>query len=129
MSQQGTGKPDGNFARQALGSVVNTVLDYFQHSENLGTISDTNDAVLFDGAELTGVAVVIDTSDDTVALYEVQGSTGGTSLLASGAGSYGTTDGSDAQTNVYYDSTNSQYEIENQTGGDSDYKVLTVRAP
>lgn len=127
MSQQGTGRADGNFARKALGRMVNTILDHFQHSEDLPTLADTDSATLFDGAELLGLAVVFDTTSDTVALYEVQGSTGDATLVASGAGSFGTTAGTDAQTNVYYDT--DHYEIENQTGADADYQVLTVRTP
>jgi hypothetical protein len=127
MSQQGTGRAAGNFARRALGIVVNTILDHFQHSEELPTLADTENATLFDGEEVTGVAVVFDTTNDTVALVEVQGSTGGATVLASGAGSYGTSSGTDAQTNVYYNT--DHYEIENQTGGDVDYQVLTIRVP
>lgn len=127
MSLQGTNRPDGNFARRALGRAVNAVLDHFQHSEQLPTLADTETATLFDGDELHGVAVVFDTTNETVALVEVQGSTGATSVLASGAGSYGTASGTDTQTNVYYDT--DHYEIENQTGGDVDYKVLTARDP
>lgn len=127
MSKQGTGRPAGNFARKALGLAVNSLLDYFQHSEDLPALADTENAELFDGAELTGVLVVFDTANDTVALYEVQGATGGTSLLSSGAGSYGTSSGTDAQTNVYYDT--DHYEIENQTGGEVNYQAITLRVP
>lgn len=127
MSTQGTERPDGNFARRVLGRAVNAVLDHFQHSEELPTLADTEDATLFDGEELHGVLVVFDTTNETVALYEIQGSTGATAVLASGAGSYGTTDGADAQTNVYYDT--DHYEIENQLGSDTDYKTLLIRDP
>lgn len=127
MTTQGTERPNGNFARRALGKAVNAVLDHFQHSENLPTLADTENATLFDGAELHGVLVVLDTTNETVALYEVQGGTGATAVLASGAGSYGTSSGTDTQTNVYYDT--DHYEIENQTGGDVDYKTLLVRDP
>jgi hypothetical protein len=107
--------------------VVNAILDHFQHSENLPTLADTDNEPLFDGQELHGVLIVLDTTNETVALYEVQGSTGATALLASGAGSYGTSKGTDTQTNVYHDT--DQYEIENQTGGDVDYKTLLIRDP
>lgn len=128
MSTQGTGgRADGNFAREALGRAVNSLLDYFQHSETYDAVADTNNVTIHGGAEVLSVVVVFDKTNDTVALYEVQGSTGGTSVLASGAGSYGTTQGTDAQTNLYYDT--DHYELENQTGGDVDYEVFSIRVP
>lgn len=127
MTTQGTNLPDGNFARKVIGKAVNTLLDHFQHSENLPTLADTENATLFDGAELHGVLVVLDTTNETVALYEVQGSTGATAVLASGAGSYSNASGTDANTNVYYDT--DHYEIENQLGSDADYKTLLIRDP
>lgn len=127
MSQQGTGRPDGNFARRALGRAVNAVLDYFQHDEEYVGVADTNNATIHGGAEVLSLVLVIDKTNDTLALYEVQGATGGTSLLVSGAGSYGTTQGTDAQTNLYYDT--DHYELENQTGGEVDYEVFSIRVP
>lgn len=127
MSVQGTNRPAGNFARAVVGRAVNAVLDHFQHSEELPTLADTENATLFDGLELHGVLVVFDTTNETVALYEVQGSTGAATVLASGAGSYGSAVGTDAQTNVYYDT--DHYEIENQLGSDTDYKTLLIRDP
>lgn len=127
MSKQGTGRPDGNFARKALGAAVNTVLNYFQHSESHTVASGGGTATLFDGQEILTALVVYDKTNDTLALYEVQGTTGATSLLASGAGAYSAAAGTASSINVYYDT--DYYEVENTLGADVDLEVFGVRVP
>jgi hypothetical protein len=127
MSTQGTNKPDGNFARRALGSAVNTVLDYFQHSEAVTVASGGGVETILGGQEILSLLVVYDTSNDTLALYEVRGTTGDTSLLASGAGAYSAAAATASSINVFYNT--DHYEVENTLGGDVNLELFAVRVP
>lgn len=126
MAQQGTGKSDGYFARAILGAVVNALLDYFHRDSQ--TVDDTNSVTLFDGEEIDAVGVVLDPAAGLHALVEFRGDDGAVNILSQSGAHYGTTAGTDAQVNLYYDT--DHYELENQSGTDGvSFHALAVRIP
>lgn len=123
---QGGQEPDGNFARAALGKAVNAVLSRF-HYETHDGVADTNAVTVLGGDEAHAVAAVIDKTNNLAALVEVQGDGGGAAILAQSGSHFGATLGADGTVNVGYDT--DHYEVENQTGSDADFEVVSVRTP
>jgi len=124
---QGGQDPDGYFARQSLGSSVNALLSHLETQEI--TLADSGKAAISDTAVVGSKATIFDTDNNTAATFYLQGA-GNAAVEASETGSdYGTTEGNDGTTNVYWDSGNSRYEINNETGGEVTYKVVHIRRP
>lgn len=87
------------------------------------TIDDTNTATLFDGDAPYALALVINESSDATAVVSFDG--GGNNATIVSGGSYGNTQGSGSNNNVYHDGSN--YVIENQTGSNGqNYTVVGI---
>lgn len=124
---QGSDHPDGHFARRGLGADVNALLDHFERKTI--TLGDTESAALSDDV-VTGHAHIYGQGNDSVVVVSLLGDANGVSIAhQAGSATFGTSSGTDNQINVYWDSGNSQYEIENQSGSELTFEVLTIRGP
>lgn len=92
------------------------------------TLADTATDALLDTASTTAKVTVIDGSNDELAEYFVRGSNTDAQLVVDSATNFSETEGNAGTINVYWDSTNSRYEIENQTGASVDVTIHDRRA-
>lgn len=125
---------DGEFSRATTGQTVKETLvnvsnitDRIEYKSH--TLSDSGKAALVDTDKPSGLALIIDTDNNTQAAYFIQGGGNAVSELGETGTAYDTTEGSDGTTNIYYDSTNSRYEINNESGGEVTYEVIMLRVP
>lgn len=95
--------------------------------ENHSQIADGGKAALLSVADVpTGLAIVIDRTNGTVAAFELDGPNTAAVEVYDPGTVYTTTEDSDANTNVYYDAGNTRFEINNETGGAVDYSVILL---
>lgn len=92
------------------------------------TLSDGDKAALLGGNTPDVVLTVVNVDDNTSALVHLAGSGNAVNILAQSGSSFGTTEGNDTTTNIYWDSGNSRYEINNEKGGDRTYNVTAEGA-
>lgn len=124
---QGGQNPDGFFARSQLGADVNALLSRLEFQSI--TLGDTEKAAISATDAVMGTFFVHDTTNDTSGVYALQGDGNAATNVSAAGGTYGTSEGTDASINVYWDAGNSRYEIENQTGGEATFEVIAVRVP
>jgi len=122
-------KPNaGNWARQVLGDKIRTNISDIKtlfrgrNTESL-TLSDAGKNALNDGDAVNKVATIVNKDDNTSAQVHLQGGGNSVAILAQSGSSFGTSEDTDAQTNVYWDSGNSQYELNNEKGGERTYEI------
>jgi len=122
----------GHWARQTLGrdmrdnlDALDTILGRFDREEH--TLADTETAAIAGGEAVLARAFLFDGSNDDVADCFLRGDGGEVAGMSTTNGAFDSIggQGTDGQTNVYW--SGSQYEIENQTGGDVTYEVMLVR--
>lgn len=90
-------------------------------------LADSGKAQLWGGAATpTGIAIVIDRTNGTVATFELDGANNAVTEIDDPGTTYTTTEDSDTNTNVYHDSGNSRFELNNETGGTVDYSVIIL---
>lgn len=87
------------------------------------TLSDQGKAGLNDEDAVNKVATIVNTDDNTSAIVHLQGGGNSVSILAQSGATFGTSEDTDAQTNVYWDSGNSRYELNNENGGERTYEI------
>lgn len=119
---------EGYWARGVLGkkirSNINDIKTLFRgRNTESHTLSDSGKAALNDSDAVNKVATIVNKGDNTSALVHLQGGGNSVSILAQSGSTFGTSEGTDTQTNVYWDSTNSRYEINNEKGGERTYEV------
>lgn len=125
---------DGEYARKRLGSWLSTnwgdldtVLGRFEREEH--TLSDTGKASLFGGNAVHAMGVVINEDDNDIGAFFFQGDGNAVVELGETGAAFGVgSEGTDAQTNLYWDSGNTRYELENQAGGEKTYEVISLRS-
>lgn len=125
---------DGEFSRARTGSTVKETLVNISNitdriSYKSHTLADSGKAGLVDTDKPSGLALVIDTDNNTQAAFFITGGGNSVSELGETGTDYGTTEDNDGTTNVYYDSTNSRYELNNESGGEVTYEVIMLRVP
>lgn len=118
----------GKWARQVLGDKIrqniSDIKSLFRgRNTESATLSDTNKTGLNDGDAVNKVATIVNTDDNTSAVVHLQGGGNAVSILAQSGSTFGTTEGNDGTTNVYWDIGNSRYELENQKGGERTYEI------
>lgn len=119
---------EGFWARASLGtkirSNISDIKTLFRGRNTEGiTLSDQGKNALNDGDAVNKVATVVNKDDNTSALVHLQGGGNSVVILAQSGSTFGTSEGTDAQTNIYWDSGNSQYEINNEKGGERTYEI------
>lgn len=124
---QGTGKPDGFFARADLGSAANALLDHVEY--NTVSLDDAGKAAISTTDVVEGLALVIDETNNTQGAFFLQGAGNAAVEFGETGTAYGTTEDNDGTTNIYWDAGNSRYEINNETGGTVSYRVILLRTP
>jgi hypothetical protein len=94
------------------------------------SLADTGRAQLSRDPSVQGYAMIQDVTNSQSAMVYLGGSANIVEILHdSGAGNeFTTTEGNQGTTNVYYDSTNGQYEINNETGGSATYSLQIMKA-
>lgn len=118
----------GEYARQKLGSELDTNwtdindLNRGRNTEST-TLSDTAKFGLNDEDAVNKIATIVNTDDNTSAIVHLQGGANSVSILVQSGSTFGTTEGNDGTTNIYWDSGNSRYELENQKGGERSYEI------
>jgi len=129
-----SGEPDlnrpsaGNWARQRLGnsirSNISDIKSLFRgrNTETI-TLGDAEKAGLNDEDAVNKVVTVVNTDDNTSAVVHLQGGGNSVSILAQSGSTFGTSEDTDAQTNIYWDSGNSRYELNNEKGGERTYEL------
>lgn len=93
-------------------------------------LADTNKSALLKDDDVTvGYALVLDASNGNVGTFELDGVNDSTTEIDDPSTSFSATEGTTTNTpvNVYWDATNSRFEVENQTGGSVDLYVLAVK--
>jgi len=116
------------------GSVSTDKIDTnFRNSESARTASKFSTITLADGAssgavdgisQPNGVLTVINLTFGTNALISLQGGGGGADIIADPQTDFSVTAGTSDSTNVFYSSSNSQYEIENNNGRSAVYRIV-----
>ena len=118
----------GEWARQRLGnkirSNISDIKSFFRgrNTETI-TLADAGKAALNDGDGVNKVATIVNTDDNNAAIVHLQGGGNAVTILSQTGSSFGTSEDTDAQTNVYWDSGNSRYEINNEQGGERTYEI------
>lgn len=105
-----TGLTGSDFANVPLDVYINDV-------ERQTGLSDTGKNALAGGEAVQTTITVINTSDNTVETFTLHGSGNAVTQHGIDTTNFGTTEGNDGTVNVYWDSTNSQYELNNKEGG------------
>lgn len=126
--------PDsGEYARIRLGdwlssnwSDLDTILGRFEREEH--TLSDTNSTALFGGNAVHALVAILNEDDNNAALVWLQGGGNAVTIINDHATAFSTSSGTDTSTNVYWSSSNTQYELENQEGGERTYEAIALRA-
>ena len=118
----------GEFARQRLGTWlrenINSFDSLFRGRETTShTLADSGKEALNGGNVDNQIISVVNVDDNTGALVHLAGGGNAATILAQDGSAFGTTEGSDGTTNIYWDSSNSQYEINNEKGGERTYYV------
>lgn len=116
-----------NTAIRNIGDDVGANQDLLVSEEH--TIANGDKVTLFDGDVAMAIIVVINTDDDETATYFTQGSeTGVTQLAEPGTDTWGTSEGeTDQNQNIFFNTLDNPYQLENQSGGEKTYKVAGVR--
>lgn len=97
--------------------------------DSTGSLADTGKAQLSRDAEALGYVMIQDVTNGTSAMFFL-GGVGQTVEKIHDTGTntnYTTIEDNDGTTNVYYDGTNSRYEINNETGGSATYSVEVLK--
>lgn len=87
------------------------------------SVGDTNSVQLLSVATDTGKVLVVDRSNGSSAEFTLDAVNNTVTKVTDPDTAFSTTSGNSGTTNVYYNSTNSQFELENQTGGTASYSV------
>lgn len=120
----------GTAFAKVLRSLVNDLDSLLRGRETeTHTLSDSGKAEIVSGHRSADLVVTVVNEDDhTAALVYLGGSGDTVSILAQDGSSYGTTEGNDGTTNIYWDSGNTQYEINNEKGGERTYRITAEGA-
>lgn len=94
------------------------------------SVTDTDAVALSRDSAAQGYAMIQDVTNNVSTMVYLGGSTNSVEIIHdSGSGNnFTTTEGNDGTTNVYWDSTNSRYELNNETGGSATYAVEILKA-
>lgn len=121
----------GSYARSGEGrrleqnwNDLDTLLGRLEREEH--TLADDGIAALFGGEAIHALVAIINEDDDNGALVWLQGGGNAVTIINDHATAYGTSKGTDASTNVYWDT--DQYELENKQGGEKTFEVIALRA-
>lgn len=87
------------------------------------SLADLGKAQLLSVASDTGKALVVNRTSGETGEFALDGVNNSASLLSDALGGFSTTEGNAGTTNVYWDTTNARFEIENQTTAAADYSV------
>jgi len=130
----GDGNQNGNFNTGNFNTVNTAEIDTdFRNAASVGIASKFTSINLADGgssgavdgiSQLNGVLTVINITFGTNALISLQGGGGGADIIADPQTDFSVTAGTSDSTNVFYSSSNSQYEIENNKGQSVDYRII-----
>lgn len=90
------------------------------------TLSDTENSAISGGEAVHAKITVINEDDDHIGSFFLRGDSNAVVAGDETGSHFGTSKGTDAQTNVYWDS--DQYEVENQTGGEVTYEIIIERS-
>jgi hypothetical protein len=95
-----------------------------------GSVADGGKVQLSSEVTPLGYAMIQDTANNESTLVYLAGAAGSVEILHdSGNGdNFSTVENQDGTTNVYYDSSNGQYEINNETGGAVTYSLQLLKA-
>jgi hypothetical protein len=115
-----------SFGSDIDGGTTNGALEI----DEKASLGDSDKAQLSGDANVQGYAMIQDVTNSQSAMVYLGGSANIVEILHdSGAGNeFTTTEGNQGTTNVYYDSTNGQYEINNETGGSATYSLQIMKA-
>jgi hypothetical protein len=93
------------------------------------SVADTGTVQLSRDAEALGYAMVQDVTNNESMMVWLAGSRQTVEIIhdSSAGDNFTQTEGNDGTTNVYYDSTNSRYELNNETGGTVTYAVEVLK--
>lgn len=94
------------------------------------SIADGGKTQLSRDAQAQGYAMIQDVTNNNSMMVYLGGSAGVVEILHdSGSGdNFSTVEDQDGTTNIYYDSTNSQYELNNETGASATYSFQIMKA-
>jgi len=98
-----------------------------QTTRNENTLSDTGKAQLLDVASTTAKVTVIDETNDEISTWFLRGSNNDAQKLFDSNTAFANSEGNDTTVNVYWDSGNSRYEVNNETGGQITVAAIDVR--
>ena len=87
------------------------------YAANVQTVANNGVAQIFDVPATTGFLIVADVSSGNSAIYVVRGGLHTTSEVSDPDNHFTPTKGSATSINIYWDTTNARYEIQNTTGG------------
>jgi len=99
---------------------VNNAIEMKNHAG----IADAGKVQLLGVASDTGYVMVIDRTNGTYGSFELDGVNNAVTEVDDPGSAYTTTEDNDTTVNVYWDGTNSQFELNNETGGSADFSVI-----
>jgi len=97
--------------------------DTFRKFNDISSLGDNSKDLLIDDEGFAGMVVVNNRSLGKSAIFLLNRDSNSVALVSDPSSSYSTTEGNNGTTNVYWDSTNSRFEIENKSGNARGYGV------